>query len=279
MMADQTIGVDLGGTHVRAGIVTKGRVSQLATREINAKGSVDEVLNAIFHVIDALEFNHVHSIGIGVPSIVDTTTGMVYDVQNIPSWKEVPLKSLLEDRYKVEVFVNNDANCLALAEKHFGYGKDHDNMVGLNIGTGLAAGIIINGQLYEGINCGAGELGMIPYLDHNFEYYTSGQFFSNVHGADGEHLFQLVISGHKPSLAIFQELGHHLGHLVTTLLFAYDPSLLVIAGSVGKTYPLYHENLWQVLKDFPYQQTVKKLQVQVSTLAFPGILGAGMLTP
>ena len=115
----------------------------------------------------------VSGIGVGVPSIVDVEKGIVYDVQNIPSWKEVHLKQLLEERFQVPVFINNDANCFAIGEKHFGKGKDHENMIGLIVGTGMAGGIIIKNQLYNGYNCGSGEFGMIPYLEHNYEYYSS----------------------------------------------------------------------------------------------------------
>ena len=70
------------------------------------------------------------------------------------------MKRIIEKKFKVPVSINNDANCFALGEKHFG--KKYNNMVGLIIGTGVGAGIIINGKLYCGHNCGAGEFGSIP---------------------------------------------------------------------------------------------------------------------
>ena len=121
--------------------------------------------------------DHIKAIGIGVPSVVDTHTGIVYDVQNIPSWKEVAIAQKMQELYKLPVLVNNDANCFALGEYHFGKGKGTKSMVGVTIGTGIGAGIIINGKLYCGPNCGAGEFGMIGYLDKVVEYYASGQFF------------------------------------------------------------------------------------------------------
>src|SRR5690606_24955530 len=119
-----------------------------------------------------------------VPSVVDVDKGIVYDVQNIPSWKEVPLKAIMEERYGVPVQVNNDANCFALGEKYFGQGRDSKAFIGLTLGTGLGAGIILNDKLYAGPNCGAGEFGMVPYLDYHYEYYASGQFFTLLHHTD-----------------------------------------------------------------------------------------------
>jgi hypothetical protein len=72
----------------------------------------------------------------------------------------------------------------------FGKGTAYANMIGLIVGTGMAAGIIINDKLYNGRNCGAGEFGMIPYLDHFIEYYAAGQFFQNVHQTDGLQVYQ-----------------------------------------------------------------------------------------
>jgi glucokinase len=69
--------------------------------------------------------------------------------KTLPAWKEVPLKTLMEDRYQVPVFVNNDANCFALGEFYFGEGRGSNSMIGLSIGTGLGAGIIINKKLYS----------------------------------------------------------------------------------------------------------------------------------
>ena len=85
--------------------------------------------------------------------------GIVIDVLNIPSWKEVPLKKILEDRFQKPVWLNNDSNCFALGEYHFGKGQGYSNMLGVTIGTGLGTGIILNGKLCSGANGGAGEFG------------------------------------------------------------------------------------------------------------------------
>ena len=92
----------------------------------------------------------------------------------------------MEERFAIPVLINNDANCFAVGEYYFGKGVEGDSLVGLTIGTGLGSGIILKGKLYSGKNCGAGEFGMIDYLDHFIEYYASGQFFKNVYDIDGE---------------------------------------------------------------------------------------------
>ncbi|HXS56133.1 MAG TPA: ROK family protein, partial [Hanamia sp.] len=155
-MSTNILGIDLGGTHVRAGVVSDAHLENIVSVCIPASGTVQEVLEVMYELIDPLINENITAVGIGVPSVVDIEKGIVYDVQNIPSWKEVHLKKLLEDRYHVPVSVNNDANCFALGEKYFGKGKNALSMIGLTIGTGLGAGIIINNKLYAGVNCGAG---------------------------------------------------------------------------------------------------------------------------
>lgn len=122
----------------------------------------------------------VAGIGVGVPSVVDSEEGIVYNVANIPSWAEVPLKRLLQERFSVPVYINNDSNCFALGVKLFGEGRKYRNLVGMTIGTGVGTGIIINGELYSGQNTGAGEIGSLPYLSHDFEHYCSSGFLSDI---------------------------------------------------------------------------------------------------
>ena len=112
------IGVDLGGTNARAGLVQDGQIRQLRSVKINAHGTEQEVLENIIGLIAAFMSEKVVGIGIGVPTVVDIEQGVIYDTQNIPAWKEVHLKSILEDRFHSPVYINNDANCFVLHEKY-----------------------------------------------------------------------------------------------------------------------------------------------------------------
>src|SRR3954470_3829207 len=177
----KVIGIDLGATNIRGAVVTSGVLSDIVSARIHSDGSVEDVLNDIYLVVDNLITSDIKAIGIGVPSVVDVAEGIVYDVLYIPSWKEVHLKKIMEAKYHIPVFVNNDANCFAVGEFHFGKGKGVDSMIGLTLGTGLGAGVIINSKLYAGYNCGAGEFGLFNYLDNVLEFYCSGSFFQNVY--------------------------------------------------------------------------------------------------
>jgi len=271
------IGIDLGGTQLRAGIVSGSRLENIASVRIPSDGTVDEVLQVMYKLIDPLVDEDIKAIGIGVPSVVDIEKGIVYDVQNIPSWKEVHLKRILEDRYQVPVFINNDSNCFALGEKHFGKGKNFHSMIGLTIGTGLGGGIIINDKLYAGVNCGAGEFGCVEYLDQYVEYYASGQFFQNCYQTNGEVVYKKALEGDPLSIMIFEEFGTHLGNAIRMVLYTFCPKLIVLGGSISKAYPLFQEKMWQRIHTYIYSNTLNQIQLEVSNLENPGILGAASL--
>ena len=277
MAEEKIIGIDLGATNIRGAIVYENNLSAIITQRIHSKGSEAEVLNDVFTVTDALISDDVAAIGIGVPSVVDVEEGIVYDVQYIPSWKEVHLKKYMEARYHIPVFVNNDANCFALGEYYFGKGKGYNSMIGLAVGTGVGAGIIINKKLYAGRNCGAGEFGTVDYLDKIYEYYCSGSFFENVHGLNGEFLYEKAKQEDAQALKLYDELGEHLGNCIKMIIYTYDPQLIVLGGSVRHAYEYFKEAMWKRIKTCVYSKSAERLIIEISSLHNSGILGAAAL--
>lgn len=277
-MLDKTIiGIDMGGTNIVLGRVEKDQFDKCKSFDISAQGTkeiiLEEIVNAIYSVFD----DNVAGIGIGVPSLVDVNKGIVYNVQNIPSWEEVHLKDILEEQFGIPVYVNNDANCFTIGEKYFGKGKRLSNIVGLTLGTGLGAGIIINHRLYSGTNCGAGEFGSIPYKDQIFEYYCSGQFFKNVYNIEGSIVFENAKLGDTKALKIFEVFGYNLGDAIQTILFSVDPEAIILGGSVSRAFPYFSDAMWARVNQFPYQHSLKNLVIEVTTQPHISILGAAAL--
>jgi len=273
-MGRTIIGVDLGGTNARAAVVRDQRLGQVSSVEVNAQGSVEEVLDQLCALIDRTRVSGTDGIGIGVPSVVDIAQGVVYDVQNIPSWRVVPLKAILEERYAVPVLVNNDANCFALGERHFGKGVGRQSLIGLILGTGFAGGIIVDGRLYPGRNCGAGEFGMMRYLDSVYEHYCSGQFFTRQLGESGVDLYRRAAEGDQKALRAFAEFGGHLGEAVKAILYAYDPETIILGGSVRKAFRFFEQAMWESIRSFGFPSSLRTLTIAVSELEHVAILGA-----
>jgi glucokinase len=277
MGSEKIIGIDLGATNIRGAVVGNEAMSAITSRRIHTKGTEQQVLEDVYSLVDALIKDDVKAIGIGVPSVVDVKMGIVYDVVHIPSWKEVHLKELLENRYHIPVFVNNDANCFALGEYYFGKGKGVDNMIGLTLGTGVGAGIIVNKQLYAGANCGAGEFGMVDYLDQNYEYYCSGSFFQNVYGLNGEQVFKDAQKDDAHALKLYREMGLHLGNAIKMIMYTCDPELIILGGSVSSAFDLFQETMWRRIQTFAFTKSIERLQIKTSALENSGIFGAAAL--
>ena len=271
------IGIDLGGTNIRAGIINGSTLSKIISKKINAAGTKEEVLEELFSFTDELINDSIGAIGIGVPGLVNSSERMVYDVVNIPSWKKIDLQKLMEKHYGIPVHVENDANCFALGEFYFGKGKGCNSMIGLTIGTGLGSGIIINKKLYSGKNGGAGEFGMIEYLDQCYEYYASGQFFSNVYKIKGEEVFKNAKKGEPDAIKMYEEMGVHLGNAIKMILYALDIELIILGGSVRHAFPYFSKTMWQQIKTFAFQKASENLKIEIPDLENSGVMGAAAL--
>ena len=191
--AKTVLGVDIGGTKIKTGRIFGEEVVQTSLSKVNQNDSQEDSLSRLLMTIDEVMTADVEAIGIGVPAVVDPDSGMVYDVQNIPAWKKVPLKELVQKQFNVPVHLNNDANCFALGEKYFGKAKPYKNCIALSLGTGLGMGILIDNKLYNGVLCGAGEIGMLPYKDGILEHYAGSFFFEETYRESARALYQKAI--------------------------------------------------------------------------------------
>ena len=271
------LGIDLGGTNVRVGHIDKNSLVRVESLPITKDGSADEIINEIFSLIDKFSASDIIGIGIGAPSIVDIERGIVYDVQNIPSWKEIHLKEIIEKRFRIPVYINNDANCFAVGERYFGKGKKYKNIVGLILGTGMGAGILINDKLYTGKNCGAGEFGSIPYLEKTYEYYCSGQFFINEYNITGEELFKNAEGGDKKAIKIFSKFGSNIGEAIKLIMYSLDPETIILGGSVAKSYNYFKDEMYKSISSFYYSKSIENIKIEVSEIDNISILGAAAL--
>jgi glucokinase len=271
-----TIGVDLGGTNMRAGIERDGTIH--SQRKALVKGnSLDETLSQFIEFIRPLVSSDIKGIGIGVPSVVDIEKGIVYNVVNIPSWQRVPLKDILEKEFGVPVIVNNDVNCFVLGEHKFGVAQGMKHVVGVSVGTGLGAGIIINNELFNGNNCGAGEVGMLPYLNHTIEYYVSGNLFSTFFDTTAEEAHRQALAGNSAAIGQWREFGVHMGEALKCVMLAYDPEAIVLGGSLSKAYELFRESMNSTLRTFPFPESVRRLKIFRSQNDTIVLLGAARL--
>lgn len=241
-----------------------------------AQQDASTVLNQLSQLIRNMMNEQVDGIGIGVPSIVDPEKGIVYNVANISSWKEIHLKEILENEFKVAVAINNDSNCFTLGESLYGEGKSYTNMVGVTIGTGIGAGVVIGRRLYGGQYMGAGEIGSFPYLDSDFEHYCSSFLFKR-YGTTGAVVAEKAQQGEQAALEIWKEFGRHLGNLIKAILFAYAPQAIVLGGGIVSAFPFFKNAMEQTMQSFPYKIISDNVSVVASHQKDSSLLGAAAL--
>lgn len=271
------LSIDLGGTNIRIAQVEGGRCLKKVSVPCLAQQDASVVLSQLFQLIRSMINVRVDGIGIGVPSIVDAERGIVYNVANISSWKEMHLKEVLEKEFGVPVAINNDSNCFTLGESLFGDGQPYDNMVGVTLGTGIGAGVIINHHLYGGQYVGAGELGTLPYRDSDFERYCSSFFFKQQHHTTGAEVAERAAQGELSALDIWKEFGMHLGNLMKVILYVYSPQAIILGGGIVAAFPYFKEAMEEEMQDFPYKVILNNVKVMPSHLKDASLLGASAL--
>ncbi|MCK5775972.1 MAG: ROK family protein [Bacteroidales bacterium] len=272
------IGLDLGGTKVLAARVNSSEIEASAHRFVpKDNGDENQVIDLLKEVISELINDDVEAIGIGLPSIVDAENGVVYDVQNIPSWKEVHLVGILKDYFKLPVYINNDANCYALGEVYYGLAKNCDSLVGITLGTGLGGGIVINGSLLKDATGAAGEFGVIPYLDKTLEAYCSGQFFTDHYNTSGEIMAERARKGDDIAIKAYQEFGKHIGNAVKIIISTIDPEMIIIGGSVAQSNDLFEKAMLASIQDYPFERSKNNIKVEFSETNNMAVLGASTL--
>ena len=179
-----SLGFDIGGTKCAA-VLGQGAIPAdhnelildkiaFPTRvERGWRAVVDELIASAEALLARNGVSHGDLIGVGVScgGPLDSRTGTVHCPPNLPDWDGVPLKAIMEERFGVKTVLQNDANACAVAEWKFGAGRGYDNLIFLTFGTGMGAGLILNGRLYSGANDNAGEVGHIRLAEDGPEGY------------------------------------------------------------------------------------------------------------
>ena len=259
-----SIGIDIGGTKcaLSAGECTSDSVKILHREEFPTKGLTwQQVLEEFGKRMDSLLLRSgkdsasplaIANIGISCGGPLDSKTGVIMSPPNLPGWDDVPVVKFFADRYGVPVHLQNDANACAYAEWKFGAGRGTRNMVFMTFGTGLGAGIVIDGKLYSGTNDNAGEIGHIRLAptgpvgynkEGSAEGFCSGAgmtklAFIRAKEKDIElpadfstkELFRRIDEGDDFCLSVFRESAAHLGMILSYVIDILNPEVIVLGG-------------------------------------------------
>jgi len=161
-MAEYSIGVDLGGTNLRAAAINRqGQIlEKISGRTMLSEGRdavIEDIVNSIVALREKLGAGGLAGVGIGVPGFILIEKGIIVGSHNLPGFDDFPVRDEIEKRLKAPVILENDANAAALGEKWMGAGRDVDSLVLLTLGTGIGGGIIYHGRVIHGFVGMAGE--------------------------------------------------------------------------------------------------------------------------
>ncbi len=307
------VGVDLGGTNIKVGIVSEsGKILTKTSVKTEALAGPKAVIKNIKKGINEVLKNNklkISAIGIGAPGIVSTKKGIVQNPPNLPGWDEIALGSIIKKEFDLKVNIENDANAAAIGELIFGAGKKFDSFVMVTLGTGVGGGIVFNKKIFRGEIGGAGEIGHVC-IDPNgprcncgstgcIEAYAGNHYIKesvkkDLHNHPSSKIWELIENDlEKVSPRIIQmaaelddvyakefihDLGIKLGVAFTSISNILDISTFIIGGGVaGFGSPLFttikSAMVHRVLT--PLKHRIKVVPAKLKNEA--GILGASAL--
>lgn len=249
-MVKFAIGIDLGGTYTKLALVgSNGKVFQRSRLSTTAYGTKEKLLKAIVSEIGKilararLPKRRLAGVGIGVPGLVDFKRGLVYDLTNVPGWKNTPLKSLLERKLGVPVLADNDVNLMALGECRFGAGRGAKYAVCVTLGTGVGGGIIIDGKIYRGPSFSAGEVGHMPLKEEGLacgcgsygclERYAGNRYISDEFGSTPETMSAAARKGDRTAIEAWERIGKRVGTTLAGVVNLLNPEKIIIGGGLA----------------------------------------------
>lgn len=307
------IGVDLGVNYILTVLTDLvGKVLWERKRDIRLGEDKEKVMHLLMQSIEeAMEnvpdtLNGIIGIGIGVPGIVDYRKGLVLMAPNL-KWEDVPLKGMLEERFKVKVHIDNEANVGAVGEKWFGIGMDCSNFIYVSAGIGIGTGIIINGTLYRGTSGLAGETGhstiniydrlcscgntgcwenyaseraLLAYMEARVKRGNRDDFINgeNMGELNALRIIDFAHKGSKIAREGLKEIGRNLGIGIINLINTFNPEMIVIGNTLSLAEDIILPEVLDVVSRKCFIYKYHEVKIKASKLKFhAGAVGAASL--
>ncbi len=293
------VGVDLGGTNIKAGLVDDtGRLIKKLSIPTEAHLGRDRVIEnvcaAARDAADSIKWENVRAVGVGSPGPLDHRTGVVITAPNLPGWENVPLADKVSAKLGVKAFVENDANAACWGEYWVGAGKDYGSMVLLTLGTGIGGGIILDGRLWRGSTGAGAEIGhMVIDCDGEecacgnrgcLESYASApatvsRFLRMKKETSSEMtadiIYEKALAGDVTARKALEETGRYLGVAVANIANVLNPEIVLLSGGLAGAADI----LIPVIREEAFRRAFEAVTagLTIATGAIPddaGVIGA-----
>ncbi|HEX3876359.1 MAG TPA: ROK family protein [Bryobacteraceae bacterium] len=304
-MTGYSIGVDLGGTNLRAAAIdASGKILEKIAGSTNFSEGRDAVMSDIVAAMSALRARHgtaqLTGIGIGVPGFIQFKEGIVRSANNLPFLENFAMRDALEHQLNSIVILENDANAAALGEKWMGAGRDTDDLVLLTLGTGIGGGIISGGRILRGYLGMAGELGHVMVVPNGLpcgcgsqgcvEKYSSATALSAMarllqlgHDLSAKDVYDIAQGADQRAAKaheIFRVMGESLGMLLSMLINTFNFPMYLLSGGMLPAWDLFAPHMLKTVlqRSYTYRNTEKTTQIAKATLGNEaGLYGAAYL--
>lgn len=289
------IGVDLGGTNIRAAIVQEdGSILEMKKTQSCPERGAEAVMETMITLIESLEgYEECEGIGMGIPGPIDTINGKIIVSTNLPKLIGFPIAQYIEEHFHKPAFMDNDVKVAALGEAVLGAGKGYPIVYYVTISTGVGGALVIDKKVISGQNGHAGEIGNIC-IDRNREKYNilnvgaaeneaSGTaltrkgrelFGDKIHNAGD--VFDLARSGDEKALKLVDGMAYDLAMMFCAIGHIIDPHIFVVGGGVMKGKDVFFEKMETYYRSMIHEG-MQPVIFREAELEEPGILGAAML--
>lgn len=300
-MSAYSIGVDLGGTNLRAAAVDrKGaileRFSAAADFARGPESVIDDIVACIKQLRSRAGEAGLQGVGIGVPGFIDIDAGLVIGSANLPGFNELPVRDEIQERLGTPIILENDANAAALGEMWIGAGKNVRDLVLLTLGTGIGGGIIADGKVLHGFLGMAGELGhMTIYPDGNpcgcgncgcLEKHASATAIAAMgrmmHLGTNEitaaEVYKFALAGNQRARLVFESMGRALGIAMANLINLFNFPLYLLSGGPLPAWDLFAPSMFAEVhrRSFTFARTGTRIEKAILG-ADAGLFGAAYL--
>ncbi len=256
--SSRIVGVDVGGTNIKAALVSGRRITNRTRRDTQSHGGPEAAIGQICAAIEPLH-RKASAIGIGIAGIIDSKKGIVRYSPNLAGWQDVPLAQIVRSAFDLPVYILNDVNAICMGEWKFGAGKGFDNVFLFTLGTGVGGAAICEGKLLFGAHGFAGEFGhttinfngpecICGHRGH-LERYAGARYIvaryrrkmAKAKRSRAQHdiltprtIAKAAKQGDRLARETFLEVGYYIGIAVANVIALFDPEAVIISGGIAR---------------------------------------------
>jgi len=310
---DLVLGVDLGGTKILT-VVTNSQGKMLSHDHSitpapkGHEAVIQSILESAHRALEQADvvISELTAIGLGAPGLSNPETGILFTSPNLPGWRDVPLRDIMQERLGKKTFVINDANAAALGEFYFGAARGIRNFIYITLSTGIGGGIIIDGKIYSGAIGAAGEVGHMTIDDEGpicncgnrgcWEALASGTALAkearhrikegvatsileyaegDVEKVTAQVIYSAAEQGDSLAKELIARTGYYVGVGLANLINIFNPELIVIGGGLSNIGDMLLEPAFKVAEERAYKEAFQAVRFASAELGRnSGVLGA-----